>query len=254
MPDCLVLLYHAFGSRSTVADPHNLFVEPEALRDQLARLRRAGRHAIGPEEFLAGLRRRSWPRGSFLVTIDDGYVSTLELAAPVLAAAGVPAVLFVPPAKVGGTSDWMPLMADEPLLDAASLRELPAYGIEIGCHGFDHRDLRGLSPAELREQTVDAATALADVTGQRPRTYAYPGGWYDGPAADAVAAAGFDAAFAIRAPLTPFTVPRVDVNATDTPRTFGLKIQPWWPAALRALDRLPRVRRAAHQLIGSARR
>src|SRR5205823_10332536 len=38
----LVLMYHGIGDRTRQADPDNLFVSPDALRDQIAGLRRRG--------------------------------------------------------------------------------------------------------------------------------------------------------------------------------------------------------------------
>lgn len=254
-----VWMYHAFGVRTAAQDPENLFVPEPSLREQLQTLLRGGATPLTLDGWLAALDGRPAPRRSFLVTIDDGYVSTLELAAPVLASLGVPAVLFVPPARLGGTSAWMPQMPDEPLLAGDRLRELPAHGIEVGVHGWDHALMRDMDDVALQRNTVQAGEAVADLVGTRPRSFAYPGGVHDTAAVTAVREAGYATAFSVSGNGVDggrdarWAVPRVDVNATDTGRTFRVKASPLWPLASRAASRAPGLRAAAHRVLGSAR-
>jgi peptidoglycan/xylan/chitin deacetylase (PgdA/CDA1 family) len=250
----LVLMYHGFGTRTARADPHNLFVPADALEQQLASLLRRGYRPLDQAAFLAGLRRGHWPRRSFLVTIDDGYVSTVEVAAPVLGGLGVPALLFALPGMLGATSTWIPEMPGGALLDGEELRRLPGLGIDLGVHGWDHRSMVGSSDADLHHQTVAARSALAEITGSEPELFAYPFGYHDAAARRAVAAAGYSGAFAIYDSAGPFALPRVDVNALDTPRTFALKTSGWFPRLKATLDRAPSVRRLGHSLLGTARR
>jgi peptidoglycan/xylan/chitin deacetylase (PgdA/CDA1 family) len=244
-----VLMYHGFGRRSATADPHNLFVPEDALGWQLPAIAADG--PLDLDDWLSSSRRR----GGVLVTIDDGYESTLDVAAPRLARAGVPAVLFVPPGLLGRTSVWMPEMPGERLLAPDRLRELPDYGIEVGAHGFDHTDMVGMSPTELARHTTDASTALADLTGRRPRAFAYPRGLHDAAARTAVRGAGFAVAFAVyQGADDRWAVRRADINALDTPRSFALKKRPWYPLAKTLADRAPAVRRGLHRVVGMARR
>lgn len=254
-----VWLYHAFDERNPEQDPYNLFVRPDAFEAQLQHLTRTGWTPLDLDGWLGWLDGRPTPRRSFLLTIDDGYVSTLDHAAPILARYGVPAVLFVPPARLGAGSGWMSQMPAEPLLAGDRLRELPAYGIEVGAHGLDHTLMQGLDGDALRLHTVGAADALADLTGLRPRSFAYPEGVHDDDAVAAVRAAGYATALSVSGRSVGggkdrrYAVRRYDVNATDTERTFRLKATPWWPAATFAAERTPKLRAAVHGLLGSAR-
>src|SRR4051812_6898891 len=117
-----VWLYHAFDRRTPAQDPENLFVDPDVFSRQLGHLAATGWAPLDLDGWLGWLAGRPTPRRSYLLTIDDGYVSTLEQAAPLLARHRVPAVLFVPPARLGGTSAWMSFMPDEPLLAPDRLR------------------------------------------------------------------------------------------------------------------------------------
>lgn len=250
----LVLMWHGFGRRTSEQDPYNLFVDEDAFARQLAHLRSRGSTFLDLDGFLEGLRSRQWPRRSVLVTIDDAYTSTLDVAAPRLRDAGIPALLFVPSARLGRTSDWMPEMSHETLLSASQLANLPAYGIEVGVHGLDHTLLPGLAPDELRRHVEDAREQLAHVLGVRPRCFAYPEGKHDAAARDAVRDAGYDVAFSVHEAGGRWAVPRIDVNGSDTERTFALKCTRWWPVAARVAAATPRLRRLAHRIIGSARR
>jgi peptidoglycan/xylan/chitin deacetylase (PgdA/CDA1 family) len=249
----LVLAYHGFGCRSAEQDPQNLFVTRAAFEEQLDRLHARGRQAMSLDDYLDGFRRRRWPKGSFLVTIDDGYVSTLELAAPILAARGVPAVVFVPAALIGKASCWMEEMPDEPLLDADQLRELGSYRIAIGAHGMEHDHMAGMDEGTLWRNTTQAREALADISGVAPKAFAFPFGTFDAAAVTAVRRAGYGAAFALATTDDRFAVRRVGVNATDNHRTFGLKMQPWWSLAEHVGRTAPRLRRGLHRLVGSER-
>ena len=254
-----VWLYHAFDVRTPQQDPENLFVDPDAFDRQLRHLKATGWVPLDLDGWLGWLAGRRTPSRSFLLTIDDGYPSTLDHAAPLLARHGVPAVLFVPPARLGGTSAWMPMMPDEPLMAPDRLREAAGYGIEIGAHGLDHTLMRGLDDAELRRHTAGAADAVADLTGRRPRSFAYPEGVHDDAAVAAVKAAGYATAFSVHGRSVgggtdrAFAVRRYDVNATDTDRTFRLKASRWWPAATLVAEKTPKLRAAVHRVLGSAR-
>jgi peptidoglycan/xylan/chitin deacetylase (PgdA/CDA1 family) len=250
----LVLMYHGFGPRSREQDPQNLFVPEDAFEEQLTSLLGRGYRPLDETSFLAGLPRRSWPAGSFLVTIDDGYVSTRDSAGPILARLKIPAVMYALPGLLGATSCWMADMPAEPLLDGDGLRELPNFGITVGLHGHDHLSLSGRTEDELRPQIVEARDALAAIIGHQPATFAYPFGHHDSSAREAVADAGFQAAFAIYSARGPLAFPRVDVNALDTRRTFRLKTSAVYPRAKAALDRLPAMRRLAHAALGKASR
>lgn len=249
----LVLAYHGFGVRSTADDPYNMFVPLDTFADQLDHLLDDGWTPLDLDSYISSLESWPTPRRSFLITIDDGYLSTLD-AGELLAARGLRALVFVPAGLVGGSSaTWVPDMPTEPLLDPDGLRAAVALGFDIGVHGWDHASLVGMSPGDLRRNTVDAKDALDELLGTRPRSFAYPGGDFDDAAASAVEDAGYAVAFSVHRSDGRFAVPRIDVNATDTPRTFAMKCSRWWPAA-RAMGRqLPTVRRRIHTLVGSAR-
>lgn len=239
-----VLMYHGFGRRPREADPHNLFVPQSDLERQLDVITRYFR-PLDLDGFLAGLGRRRWPGRSVLVTIDDGYASTLEVAAPLLQSRGIPAVAFVCPDVLGGTSSWMDEMPGEPLLDSGGVRALARYGIEVGSHGLDHTLLPGLPADALREQVEGSADRLADVLGRRPRVFAYPEGKFDAAAARAVREAGYEAAFSVTDRDGRYGITRRGVTARDSLTMFSARLLPGFERVERLSVGAPKVRRLA---------
>jgi peptidoglycan/xylan/chitin deacetylase (PgdA/CDA1 family) len=245
----LILMYHAVDSKPASEDPDNLFVPVDSFASHLEALERRGLRPITLDAYLDG---RYGP-GSVLLTFDDAYVSTLTQAAPLLAARGWPAVVYVSSQTIGRTSHWN---ADphERLLDVDELHELQRVGFTIGAHGRTHSDLRGLPADALRAEVEGCGEDLADLLGRRPRSFAYPFGSHDAAARAAVARAGYEMAFAVHEAAGRFAVPRVDINAVDTARTIAVKLHPAYPFLRRAAGTVPPLRRAAHRVLGYARR
>jgi peptidoglycan/xylan/chitin deacetylase (PgdA/CDA1 family) len=97
-------MYHRVAA--VRVDPWELAVHPEGFAAQLAVLQ-ATRQPLAMSEFVERARRRTLPRNAVAVTFDDGYADTLRQAQPRLAAAGVPATLFLATAFVDqGVEYW----------------------------------------------------------------------------------------------------------------------------------------------------
>ncbi len=241
-------MYHGFGRRPPAADPFNLFVPEEDFERQIRYLARFYR-PLDLTAFLGGLRAGRWPKRAVLVTIDDGYISTLEIAGPILARHRVPAVAFICPGRLGGRSSWMLRMPDEDLMTASQVRELSGFGIEPGSHGMDHTLLTGLDRGDLVRQVDGSAQALADLAGNRPRAFSYPEGAFDDAAVRAVRDSGYEVAFSVRVDGGRFAVSRRGVNARDAFSTFAVKLMPGF-TRLRGAVQHPRLRRVAARVLG----
>src|SRR4051812_39876654 len=78
--------------------PGNPLSVPTSLfAEQMAALADLGYRVVALDEVLAHYREgRPLPPGAVLITFDDGYRDNLENAAPILAARGYPATIFVP--------------------------------------------------------------------------------------------------------------------------------------------------------------
>lgn len=102
-PRGLVLLYHRVAGPRR--DPQALDVSCERFEEQIALLRRL----VTPlplDEFEARRRSGTLPARALAVTFDDGYADNLLAAAPILAAHGVPATVFVTAGMVGANREF----------------------------------------------------------------------------------------------------------------------------------------------------
>lgn len=183
-----ILMYHGLGGADGLAES-DFEAQLDCLVDRrkvvpLARL----------VEHLEDDAARSWAA----ITFDDAYRDFAELAVPALQRRGLHATVFVPAGLVGRSNEWdQPEMAVRPILDASELRALDPDVVEIGCHGFSHRRMRGLDAATLVYETAGARGALEQLLAREIRHFAYPYGQrgdFDRSAERAVESAGFRSA------------------------------------------------------------
>jgi peptidoglycan/xylan/chitin deacetylase (PgdA/CDA1 family) len=166
-----ILCYHRFGSRSS-----QLTVTPAAFEAQMDYLARSGYNVV-PLSRLTGFLdgKEALPRKTIVVTIDDGYRSTYEIAYPILKKYGVPATVFLYSDFIGASDalTWpqMKEMADSGLID-------------IQPHSKTHANLALRLPdeteAKYRERVrreVDAPiSVIQERLGIRSVVYAFPYG------------------------------------------------------------------------------
>jgi peptidoglycan/xylan/chitin deacetylase (PgdA/CDA1 family) len=219
-----VLMYHNFGPAPAGGDPEHLFVEVATFRAHLALLRKRGWRALSLDEFLATLNGAPAPRKSYLITIDDGHESVLRDAAPILADAAVPSVLFVPPAVLGGPITWNPAYAEEQLSAKSEIATLAGTTMEVGVHSWDHTRMLDMTTDELNLHVQRAREEVASMMGYRPRSFAYPFGTHDLPARQAIADAGYAVSFAVAREHGRYAVDRISVKGSDTPSMFLFKL------------------------------
>ncbi|TMD32933.1 MAG: hypothetical protein E6I94_00615 [Chloroflexi bacterium] len=166
-----ILMYHRIlpAALARGALP-GLAVSPTLFAAQLRAAHAAGWRTITLGSLAADIDagRDPGPR-TFVITIDDGHEDGYTNALPVLERFGDVATYFV----VTGRLD----RGDN--LTSDQVRQLAADGMEIGDHTVSHVDLASLSIAAAQAQIEGAAVTIADLTGSRPTTFAYPFGDYD---------------------------------------------------------------------------
>ena len=90
-----ILCYHGFETRDETRFRPQLFISAATFRRRLAWLAQRGMNAIGLDDAVARLYAGTLPPRSVVVTIDDGFASTLSVAQPLLKERGVPATVYV---------------------------------------------------------------------------------------------------------------------------------------------------------------
>jgi hypothetical protein len=104
------------------------------------------------------------------VTFDDGHISNIEYAAPMLRARGLTGRFFITVGWTGNKRGYM---------GWPELRSLHEDGQLIGAHGWTHTLLTHCSERDLRTELSDARLTLEDKLGTSITTMSLPGGRYN---------------------------------------------------------------------------
>jgi peptidoglycan/xylan/chitin deacetylase (PgdA/CDA1 family) len=216
--------------------PPFLSLSPETFERQLATMRRRGLAGGGIDALLDLSEGRRPPRPQVFLTFDDGYLDNHEAAAPLLAAYGFPATVFVLPPYVdsAGAFDWPELVERQRAhpeimrsMDWPMVEALAERGIEIGSHGLRHPHLPELDEDELREEMWSSREQIRARLG-RCDVLAYPFGEWDERVAAAAADAGYSYAFSLpsgaQRHATPPSIPRINIDQRDGGPRFAVKL------------------------------
>lgn len=179
-----ILMYHVINPPPAGAKFPGLYVPPQEFAAQMHALAAAGFHAVTMDQM-----RANWSRGTplptgkpIVVSFDNGYLSQLTKALPILRSLGWVGVENIqltglPPSQGG--------------LSRAQVSRLVTAGWELDTQGFSHADLITLGAAALRYQV---ATARAEVRRRYhvpANWFCYPSGHYDATVVAEVRAAGY---------------------------------------------------------------
>lgn len=212
----IVLCYHRLEGKAG----GGLSIEPALFEKHMEELKEKGLSVISMQDFLAWRRgQKSIPAKSVLITIDDGYVSGIDVGVPVLKKYGYPATFFVYLDYInkGGKSvTW------------AQLGQLRDDGFEIGSHTVSHQDLRRKSGKSkiasydewLKDEVERSKQVIEEQLGIKCASIAYPFGLHNTKVHEAVKAAGYEVGFTtygqrIGIDAAPFSIGRYDVTAKD---------------------------------------
>lgn len=230
------------------------------------------RHPVGLSEAVRHVDRAGrLPGGMVVLTFDDGFASLADHAFPVLAAAQMPATVFLVAETLtpqGRTVDWVeawdnPPEAPLPTLTLDQVLMMQEAGITFGSHSFAHHDLTGLGEDECVQDLVQSRELLESLLGRPVPFLAYPFGRHNEQVHRAAQMAGYQHAFTlpdVPEPAGPYALPRMGVLPNAGMAMFGVKTSWWYPrvrvtppyAAARALVRRGRLRvgGASHARVG----
>jgi peptidoglycan/xylan/chitin deacetylase (PgdA/CDA1 family) len=228
MNDVVVLCYHAVSPTWQAA----LAVTPDALERQLSMfVERGYQGATFTDAVLRPPHRRT-----LAVTFDDGFLSVLERARPVLTRLGLVGTVFIPTAFMNrrqplvwnGTGRWAgtPFADELEGMDWDDLRSLDALGWEVGSHTCTHPRLTQLDHDAAYTQLLESRLECARRLGAPCTAVAYPYGDVDQRVADAASEAGYAAAARLSSslmPRGPLQWPRVGIYHSDAQWRFRLK-------------------------------
>ncbi len=166
----VVLLYHGVRARGSKEELDNLHVPEEKFREEMQWLRRRFT-PVTLDQAMAGLQgSAALPDRPVLVTFDDAYRNNLEVAAPILAELGIPAVLFVPTKFVGAEGMyWNEELEARLLVTTAQAVKVPVAGGEwLWLRNIEERKsaYRVLSPLLKKLPVADRERVWSDLRDQ----------------------------------------------------------------------------------------
>ena len=170
------------------------------------------------------------PRPGIAVTFDDGYLSTLTTAAPILIKHNIPFHVFVTKSycQSGNTR----------YLTETLLRELAAVPLaSFGTHGVTHVRLEQTSRHELQSELIESRDWLEQVL-QRPiDSMSYPHGSISNSVVTAVEMSGYNFACASQpgtflSPDQRLRIPRIDIWSCDSAHVALQKLRGAWDQLL----------------------
>jgi peptidoglycan/xylan/chitin deacetylase (PgdA/CDA1 family) len=166
-----ILCYHRLGSQ-----PSRLVVSAAAFDAQMEHLANNGYRVVPLRDLRAFLEGgAALPSRAVVITFDDGYASTFEIAFPVLKRYNLPATVFLYTDFTGAPD----------ALSWAQLNEMGASGlIEIQPHSKTHANLAVRLPGEddaqyrarLAQEIAVPARLIRERTGRQAFSFAYPFG------------------------------------------------------------------------------
>ncbi len=177
-------MYHVIAAPPAGAPFPGLYVEPQLFAAQMQALKRAGWHAVTPDQVEAYWRRGTplGPGKPIVLSFDNGYQSQFTQALPVLQRLGWVGeeniqLTGLPPSQGG--------------LLQSQIRGLVSAGWELDTQGFSHADLITLDAQELHYQVAVARQVVQQRFHVPANWFCYPSGHYDATVIDAVKAAGY---------------------------------------------------------------
>ncbi len=217
-----ILMYHKVDRIPPGARYLRNYVLPDQFAAQLAALERWGYETISFTDWLAYRNgTTALPRRPIILTFDDGYRSTYEIAWTLLQRFGCVATVFLVSDLIGRTNQWDRDEIQEPLLGPAEIAAMRAGGIAFESHGKTHAALTSLAPDRALEELSASRDALARLLGAPVRVLCYPYGKQDASVRALARRAGYEAAVIARrrmntARTDPFRLTRIRVDYRTT--------------------------------------
>ena len=194
-----ILMYHNIGSPPKGARLRSLYVRERAFARQMALLSILGYQGLSMSEAMPYLVGEKTGR-IVVITFDDGYLDTLQIALPVLKHHAFTATCYAVSNAIQNYNYWdaVSLGVKKPLMSPEQLKQWVEAGMELGAHSRSHPFLTKCTDTELKSEIGGCKDDLERLIGTTVTQYCYPSGDVDGRVAMAVEDAGFVAATTTR--------------------------------------------------------
>lgn len=188
-----IMCYHDFAEKVGRSD---MVITHDTFRSQMQALKDANIPVISMSDVLAWKRgEKNIPDEAVVITMDDGWEGVYQYAFPILKEFHYPFTFFLYKNYInrGGRS-----------MTIAQIKEMLAYGAEVGSHSVSHQDLRakhGKSEeayqAWLKEEISGSKKYIDELLGVSCKVFAYPYGNKSADIAQLCLDAGYEAAVTV---------------------------------------------------------
>jgi peptidoglycan/xylan/chitin deacetylase (PgdA/CDA1 family) len=215
-----ILMYHVVSSPPADAPYAELYVPRASFAAQVEWLAGHGYHAVTLQQVFDSWRGAgALPSKPIVLSFDDGYLSQVTNALPVLQARKWPGVLNLE------YRNLKPVWGIRP----PGIRKLLAAGWELDAHTLAHPDLTTVGAVRLRDEVAGSRDAIRRRFHVSANFFCYPAGRYDDTVIAAVKQAGYLGAtttrYGLAKPSELYTLARVRVNGSDSLRAFAAKLE-----------------------------
>ena len=212
-----ILCYHSVGTPQWGVND----VSPDRFR------RRMEYTLAGGARFVTAdcIARGDSEGGDLAITFDDGLLSVLQNAAPMLADLGIPWTMFIVP----GWADGRHSFGNGVVMGWGDIEKAAAMGASIGSHSMTHPRFSQISPDAAVYELAESRRVIQSRIGLDTRDFAIPFGQsrdWDRTHTRAAYAAGYDAIFAQSQARRPVgTVGRTFITRFDGDRIFQAALE-----------------------------
>jgi peptidoglycan/xylan/chitin deacetylase (PgdA/CDA1 family) len=215
-----ILMYHVISSPPANAPYPELYVPRKSFAAEVAWLAHHGYHAVTLQQVFDSWRgARTMPARPIVLSFDDGYLSQVKNALPLLHARHWSGVLNLEVRNLKVVWGIRP----------PGIRRLIRAGWEIDAHTLTHPDLTTVSAAQLRDEVAGSREAIRKRFHVPVNFFCYPAGRYNDTVIAAVQAAGYLGAtttnYGLARPDDLYTLARVRINGTDSLSAFAQKLE-----------------------------
>ena len=222
-----ILAYHGITADGEAC--RKVSVTKKAFARQMAYLKDEGFTVIGFDDLIGFMKgRRSLPKKSVIITIDDGFRSSYDIAFPILRKHGYKATVFVYTDFIGAPSG----------LSWPQMKEMVSSGlIDIQPHSKTHADLTKRKDGESKSaylKRVREEVRLSKKTLSRldipMHTFSYPYGAENEAVVEVVKSEGFDLGVTVTRGgnpsfANPYVLRRTQIYCKNNLTTFAKRLE-----------------------------
>jgi len=212
-----VLMYHSI----TYEKGNPICLPIKKFKEQMKYLKDNGYYTITLMNLYEYLMNNTpIPEKSIVLTFDDGYENNYTDMFPVLKKYNFKATIFVITSNIDKYNKSM---------TSKQLLEMEKYGVDIESHTVNHENLKMLSKNKQLKTLVQSKKDLERILNKQINFFAYPYGWYNKSAIEAVKEAGYKMAFTTKGSWSSkndgiLSLHRVYVSSFDDMKVFESKI------------------------------